>query len=181
MTHNTIQPWRGLPAQTTPVILFLSVCIAAPVLQATPAAAREEIPADPDDPDQVYEIERILSAKKEGGRFMILVKWTGYPDATYVPRKQLLEDCGDPEIVKQVEDAVERYRLSNLRLAVDGELSTEDEQPVGDQPAVEAALGRGRRERRAVMRYAPTNFVEYWNELDSMMMYITEYAAQAAS
>ena len=58
------------------------------------------IPADPDDPDQVYEIERILSAKKEGGRFMILVKWTGYPDATYVPRKQLLEDCGDPEIVK---------------------------------------------------------------------------------
>lgn len=32
------------------------------------------LPADPDDPDQVYEIERILSAKKEGGRFMILVK-----------------------------------------------------------------------------------------------------------
>lgn len=143
------------------------------------ATDAEEIPADPDDPDQVYEIERILSAKKEGGRFMILVKWTGYPDATYVSRKQLLEDCSDPDIVQQVEDAVERYRLSNLRLAVDGELSTEDD-PVAAEPKATAALGRGQRERRSVMRYSPTNFLDFWDDLDCLMDDIAEFTALAA-
>ena len=144
------------------------------------AAAGEEIPADPDDPDQVYEIERILSAKKEGGRFMILVKWTGYPDATYVPRKQLLEDCGDPEIVQQVEDAVERCRLSNVRLEADEEANVDGDKSLGDGSPAEEALGRGRRERRPVMRYSPVNLAECRDELNYLMEELAGCAALAA-
>lgn len=141
----------------------------------------EDIPADPDDPDQVYEIERILSAKKEGGRYMILVKWTGYADATYVPRKQLLEDCEDPEIVKQVADAVERHRLANLRFTDDEEPDTEDERNAEGTNADETDLGRGRRQRRSVMRYSPTNFLDFWDDVDFLCIMddATEFAALA--
>ena len=151
-----------------------------PVPGAT--ADAEDIPADPDDPDQVYEIERILSAKKEGGRYMILVKWTGYADATYVPRKQLLEDCDDPEIVKQIDDAVERYRLANSRFTDDEEPGAEDEQPADEVKSDKADLGRGRRERRSVMRYSPTSFLDFWDDVDYLCLMddATEFTALAA-
>ena len=115
------------------------------------------------------------------------MKWVGYPDATYVQRKQLLEDCSHPEILQQIEDAVERCRLSNPRVVADEDPDMEVEGTLanGDKTATDAAapteeLGRGRRERKAVMRYSPTNLVEYWDELDDLMEDISKHAALAA-
>ena len=51
---------------------------------------------------------------------------------------------------------------------------------VADPAAPMEELGRGRRERKAVMRYSPTNLIEYWNELDDLMEDISKHAALAA-
>ena len=77
--------------------------------------------------------------------------------------------------------------MSNPRVVADEDFDVEVEgafvngdTAVADPAAPMEELGRGRRERKAVMRYSPTNLIEYWNELDDLMEDISKHAALAA-
>ena len=47
------------------------------------------------DEDEVYEVEKICSAKKEGRMWKYEVKWRGYEDTTWEPMKNLSGLCGE--------------------------------------------------------------------------------------
>ena len=130
------------PRDNDPILTDLGVPV--PGAAAPPSMAE---PADLSDPDQVYEIERVLRAKKVGGRYMIWVKWKGFVDPTPMPKAQLLRESSNPELLREVEEAMQRYRdeYSN-RL---DPLDDDDPEPEAPPPAAEAPLGRGHRRRTA--------------------------------
>jgi len=53
------------------------------------------------DPDQFYEVERILDQKTEKGKEMVKVKWKGYnigPHASWIPKSELRHLAPDQDI-----------------------------------------------------------------------------------
>ena len=98
-----------------------------------PGSAGDSI-ANAVDPDEVYEIDKVLRATKVGGKYLIWVKWTGHADPTPVPRAQLLLDSNNPALLREIDEAVERYK-EEKRLDEDDEDEPERQQsaePVND-------------------------------------------------
>ena len=110
-----------------------------------PAAA----PAAEEYGDEAYEIDKVLRAEKVGGRYMIWVKWRGYVDPTPVPRAQLVAESANEELLREVEEAVERYKTEK-RLELD------DSDEPDTQPPVAVELGQ-KRVRRPPVRYTPSH------------------------
>ena len=109
------------------------------------------------DPDQVYEIDRVLRATKVGGKYMLWVKWKGYQDPTPVPRAQLLQDTNNPELLREIDEAVARYREEKLLAADDGdEPELEEPEDTDDPSEPEQLTGRVPRIHRPPVRYNPS-------------------------
>jgi hypothetical protein len=107
-------------------------------------------PADVDDPDQVYDIERVLRAYKTGGQWMLEVKWKGYDEPSPVARKHVLDETNNEELIKEIADACERYSAERRALRDYDDDEQQPVQPAGDAEPV--SYGRGLR-RRPVVRY----------------------------
>ena len=116
-----------------------------------------DVTVDVIDPDQVYEIDRILRATKVGGKYILWVKWRGYQDPTPVPRAQLLQDTNNPALLLEIDEAVSRYREEKL-LAADDEDEPEPEEidDADDLSAPEQLTGRVPRIHRPPVRYNPS-------------------------
>jgi len=143
-----------------------------------------DVTVDVADPDQLYEIDKILRATKVGGKYILWVKWRGYQDPTPVPRAQLLQDTNNPALLIEIDEAVARYR-EEKRLADDDadepELDDSDDHEDPSEP--ELLTGRVPRVHRPPMRYNPSNsdalccvlelshddFVYYDSELDTTL------------
>ena len=138
------------------------------------------------DPDEVYEIDKVLRATKVGGKYLIWVKWTGHSDPTPVPRAQLLLDSNNPALLREIDEAVERYK-EEKRLDEDdedepdaGPASDDDSAVPGPEPS-----GRVARVHRPPVRYNPggvsylTNVDDLHEMLlatyDGMSLYVNDY------
>jgi hypothetical protein len=115
--------------------------------------SRGELAADAVDPDEYFEIEKILRATKMGGKYQLLVKWKGHVDATWEPRAHILNETNDAELLREVEDAVQRYRDETRTPDDDGD---DPEPPAADASTAPEATGRFPRVRRPPMYYSPT-------------------------
>ena len=51
-----------------------------------------------------------MLSEKIGGRYYLWVKWVDDADTTCEPRSDILKSVTDPELLQQIEDAVQRYR-----------------------------------------------------------------------
>ena len=80
---------------------------------------------------------------------MIWVKWRGYVDPTPVPRAQLIAESANEELLREIEEAVERYKTEK-RLELD------DSDEPDTQPPVAVELG-SKRVRRPPVRYTPSS------------------------
>ena len=61
----------------------------------------------------VYEIERIVSAKYQGGGWSLMVKWKDYPDATPEPLHKVLKQTNHPGILSDIERCKEDFYAQN--------------------------------------------------------------------
>ena len=103
----------------------------------------------------MHEIERVLRADKVGGRYMLWIQWKGYQDPTMEPRKHILDQCNNPELLREIDAAVERYRAEHPRHVLDDvDADAAQDDPVASSPAGAELLGRGHRVR-PVVRYFP--------------------------
>lgn len=85
------------------------------------------------------------------------VKWRGYQDPTPVPRAQLLQDTNHPDLFREIDEAVERYREEKrLEDDDDDELEPEDPEDSGDPSEPEQLTGRVPRIHRPPVRYNPS-------------------------
>ena len=87
------------------------------------------------DDDEVYEIDKIVSAERIGVRYRIWIKWKGYTDVTWrwwSELKQEGQEQGQTELLKDMERAVEAARAKH-RLE-HGHLEDDDEPPPADDP-----------------------------------------------
>jgi len=57
---------------------------------------------DPNNPKNMYVVEKLIDKRKEGRIIQFLVKWKGYKQATWEPRARLIED-GFKEEIKEFE------------------------------------------------------------------------------
>ena len=116
-----------------------------------------DVTVDVIDPDKLYEIDRILRATKVGGKYVLWVKWKGYLDPTLVPRGQLLQDTNNPDLLREIEEAVARYR-DEKRLEEDDEDEPELANPEDsdDDSKPEQLTGRVPRVHRPPIRYTPS-------------------------
>ena len=73
-----------------------------------PAKATDGDLEEPD--DEVYEIDRIVSADRIGNRYRIWVKWKGYDEITSRWRHELIAECSNRELLDEMEVAVQRAR-----------------------------------------------------------------------
>ena len=105
------------------------------------------------DPGEYYEIERILRAVKLGGKYKLLVKWKGHADATWEPRAHILNETNNPELLKEIEDAVQRYREEVH--APENDDDDADTAPHEGVPTP-ALTGRFPRVHRPPMYYSPS-------------------------
>lgn len=68
------------------------------------------------DPDQVFEIDKVLSAEKCGTKYRLWIKWKDWADATPMWRHELIRQNVNPELRQEIDDAVRRCREQlNLR------------------------------------------------------------------
>ena len=101
-----------------------------------------------------------------GGKYKLLVKWKGHVDATWEPRAHILNETNNPELLKEIEDAVQRYR-DETRTPDDDE---DDPEPAPVADAVDGAEATGRfpRVRRPPMYYSPaTHLIADADDLES--------------
>jgi len=116
-----------------------------------------DVTVDVVDPDQVYEIDRILRATKVGGKYVLWVKWRGYQDPTPVPRAQLLLDTNNPALLLEIDEAVSRYREEKLLTADDEDEPEPEEIDDTDDPSEpEQLTGRVPRIHRPPVGYNPS-------------------------
>jgi hypothetical protein len=80
-----------------------------------------------------------------------LVKWKGHADATWEPRAHILNDTNNPELLKEIDDAVRRYQEEVK--APDGD---DDDAEAVQQDDSPAPTGRFPRVRRPPMYYSPS-------------------------
>jgi len=72
-----------------------------------------EIDEDSDDPNQEYEVERILQKREKGKRIEYLIKWKGYPSSsnTWEPKENLF--C--PAILQEFESNLQKVIAKGLK------------------------------------------------------------------
>ena len=88
--------------------------------------------------------------------YFIWVKWAGHSDPTPVPRAQLLLDSNNPALLREIDEAVDRYK-EEKRLDEDDDdesgaepVSDDNDFPAGPEPS-----GRVPRVHRPPVRYNP--------------------------
>ena len=81
----------------------------------------------------------------------------GYLDPTPVPRAQLLQDTNNPDLLREIDEAVARYR-DEKRLEEDDEDEPElaDPEDSDDDSEPEQLTGRVPRVHRPPIRYTPS-------------------------
>ena len=112
--------------------------------------------ADPD-PDEVHEIDRVLSAEKCGNRYRLWIKWKDYADSTPMWKHELERQSVNPELLREIAEAVQRCRdqLNLSREPEDDPVAEDEEVALPDNEA--PPLGRGApRVRKAPERYSCT-------------------------
>ena len=115
----------------------------------------EESSVDADDDDEVYEIEKVLSAEKVGGRYRLWIKWKGYDEVTPQWKSVLLRESCNQELIDEVEAAVAACKLRmNDRTDDEDDPVAEDEVVINEESDV-TELAEKRR-RRAPEKYSPT-------------------------
>ena len=78
---------------------------------------------------------------------MLLVKWRGHIDATWESRAHILRECNNPELLREIEEATQRYQ-EETRVDADDDEVDEPSASYWDAPT-------SRRERRQPVRYTP--------------------------
>jgi len=69
--------------------------------------------------EEVYDIERVLRAERVGNRYLLHIKWKNYSDSSPLWRSDLLAQTCNPELLKEIEEAVERCRQERNVTAAD--------------------------------------------------------------
>lgn len=77
------------------------------------------------DPNQEFEIERIVSAVKAGRGWTLQVKWAGYPDTTPEPLWRILRQTNHPDILQDIERCKADYYLQHRNHEQEDELNGE--------------------------------------------------------
>ena len=73
------------------------------------SAVEQEAP--PPNPDGTYSIHRILPARKrDDGQWVVLIKWEGWEQPTEETRADMYRNCGDRDILKEMESCIDRAR-----------------------------------------------------------------------
>ena len=119
-----VLPWQSLRKCSFAAPSFHDDSMLLPKVDARGLATVDD---DPDviDPDLVeqkasedlvtwaapptYEIDRVLSAKKAGGGWTLMVKWKGYPDPTPEPLSGVLRDTQHPEVLSDIARCQHEY------------------------------------------------------------------------
>ena len=70
----------------------------------------EEVGQPPND-DGTYQIEKIVSARKVGNKWHVLIKWVGWAEPTEESRTWMYNNCDDPEILADIERCITSARL----------------------------------------------------------------------
>ena len=101
-----------------------------------------------------YLIESILRAEPRGRGWVVHVKWRDYDDVTAEPVSSIVRDTrGDPDILRQIQDAQQRYRAEHpVRVHADGHDLPALDPPGGQVPVPDSTAGS----RPAPTRTLPT-------------------------
>lgn len=115
----------------------------------------------------VYEIDKVLRAEKIGNRYKLWIKWKGYIDPSAEWKSDIEKQTSNEELLKEIEDAVQRYkdeqggREPEDDPVVEDELIEQREPEGGDAEQPEQAANdahgprRPTRRRATVDRYEP--------------------------
>jgi len=173
-----IQPWQSirrcepspdheiLPEPTDPRMGEVGVPL--PIAEVPDEAGPS---ADVDDDDEVYEIEKVLSAEKVGGRYRLWIKWKGYDEVTPQWKSVLLRESCNQELIDEVDAAVAACKLRmNDRTDDEDDPVAEDEVVINEESDV-TELAEKRR-RRAPEKYSPTwlmdsDVIAFMQEVDA--------------
>ena len=92
-------------------------------------------------PNQTYEIERIVGAERFPNGWRIQVKWVGYSEPTGEPLSRVLKDCkSHPDILQQVEQCQAEWLAAHPAAAAQARREA-TERPRGNR---RGSLPRGR-------------------------------------
>jgi hypothetical protein len=171
-----IQPWQSirrcepspdhevLPEPTDPKMGEAGVKL--PIAEVS-----DEAGSSADDDDEVYEIEKVLSAEKVGGRYRLWIKWKGYDEVTPQWKSVLLRESCNQELIDEVDAAVAACKLRmNDRTDDEDDPVAEDEVVINEESDV-TELAEKRR-RRAPEKYSPTwlmdsDVIAFMQEVDA--------------
>ena len=187
-----IQPWQSirrcepspdhevLPEPTDPKMGEVGVKL--PIAEV-PDEAGSSAEVDTDD-DEVYEIEKVLSAEKVGGRYRLWIKWKGYDEVTPQWKSVLLRESCNQELIDEVEAAVAACKLRmNDRTDDEDDPVAEDEVVINEESDVTELTEK--RQRRAPEKYSPTWFMDsdviaFMQEVDAAKL-VSEAASRFIS
>ena len=139
-----------------------------PVPHMVPNAPRATPDGDLEDADddRVHDIDHVSHAEKVGNVFKIYIKWRNHDEVTFRYRHELVNETNNPELLQEIEDAVQeeraRLRAQRGQAAADAEM---EDMPPQDAPAAsneqqdEPQLGRGQRVRTRAQFYQPAFMV----------------------
>ena len=85
------------------------------------------------DSNQLYEIERVISAERKGSGWSLMIKWKGYPDPTPEPLSTVLKQTNHPEVLADIERCKKDYYALHPQADPNSE-DSEDVQPVNAKP-----------------------------------------------
>jgi hypothetical protein len=118
------------------------------------------------DEDNVHDIEHVSHAEKVGNVFKIYIKWRNSDEITFRYRHELVNETTNPELLQEIEDAVqeERARLRAQRGQAVDDAEMEDTPPqdapdADNEQQDEPQLGRGHRVRTRAQFYQPALMV----------------------
>ena len=89
-------------------------------------------------------LSRVVSARKVGNRWHVLIKWAGWTEPTEETRTWMYDNCDDQDILGEVERCITRARsgtptYTEYGQAVDSDGSDSDENTAEHELAVRAA------------------------------------------
>ena len=108
-----------------------------PVDPSNALSEMEEVGQPPND-DGTYEIEQIVSARKVGNKWHVLIKWVGWAEPTEESRTWMYNNCDDPDILGDIERCITSARLGNEVSTEYGQVvdSDSDSDAEGDESAI---------------------------------------------
>ena len=98
------------PSESTPAVTLDGLAIPG---MGSAATANEFFPGTDSlpDPEEVYEVERVTHAELVPGvGYRVYLKWKGYDEITPRWRQELLAECSNPELLAEVDRAVQDAR-----------------------------------------------------------------------